>query len=60
MIWIEIVCDGCMYTPFGESYRKGSVSKLKKDAKNANWKEVDGKIYCPECYKKMKRKAKED
>lgn len=33
MIWIEIVCDGCSNNPWGESYRKGSVQRIKAIAK---------------------------
>lgn len=55
MIWVEIVCDGCNFNPFGEEYRSTSVSRIKKKAKEAGWKTIDGKIYCPECKEKMRR-----
>lgn len=54
MIYIEIVCDGCCYNPFGNEYTQGSVSKLKKEAKEAGWKTIKGKIYCPKCQERMK------
>ena len=55
MVWVEIVCDGCSSNPFGEIYMSNSVSKIKKKAKEAGWKTIDGKIYCPECQERMKR-----
>ena len=54
MVWIEIVCDGCNDSPFGESYKSNSVSRLKKAAKDAGWRTINGKIYCPECQNKVK------
>lgn len=58
MIWIEIVCDGCNDNPFGESYRKGSLTRLKQWAKQNGWKIIKGKIYCPNCQSKLKANKK--
>lgn len=55
MIWVEIVCDGCSTDPFGEMYTSNSISKMKKKTKEAGWKTINEKIYCPECQEKMKR-----
>lgn len=52
MVWIELVCDGCNDNPFGERYRKGSLAKLKQEAKCSGWKITKGKIYCDECIKR--------
>lgn len=60
MIWIEMVCDRCMNNPFGERYKKGSVERLKRYAKQDGWKTVNGKIYCPNCYKVIKGSTKGD
>ncbi len=54
MIWIEIVCDGCNENPWGESYRKGSVQRMKEYAKQNGWKTIKGKIYCPNCQRILK------
>jgi len=54
MVWIEMVCDGCNENPFGEEYMSNSVSRIKKEAKEAGWKTINGKIYCPECQERMK------
>lgn len=54
MIWIEAVCDGCMCAPFGEHYRKGSITRLNESIKNDGWKKIGKKIYCPECAKTLK------
>ena len=53
MIWIEVVCDGCCDNTFGETYRSNSVSKLKKEVKEAGWKTINGKIYCPKCQERL-------
>lgn len=55
MVWVEIVCDSCSNNPFGEIYMSNSVSKIKKKTKEAGWKTINGKIYCPECQERMKR-----
>lgn len=60
MIWIEIVCDGCNYNPFGEFYRKGSIQRIKATAKSAGWKTIKGNIYCPKCQERMKKKARNE
>jgi hypothetical protein len=49
-----MVCDGCNENPFGEEYMSNSVSRIKKEAKEAGWKTINGKIYCPECQERMK------
>jgi hypothetical protein len=54
MIWIEVVCDGCNNNLFGETYRSNSVSRIKKEAREAGWKTIKGKIYCTECQERMK------
>ena len=56
MIWIEIVCDGCNYNPWGEHYRRGSIAQLNAKAKECGWKITNGKIYCPECQERMRAK----
>ena len=56
MIWIELVCDGCNDNPWGEYYRKGSVARIKANAKANGWKTINGKIYCPECQARMRAK----
>lgn len=56
MVWIEIVCDGCYDNPIGETYKK-SVSTIKKKAKENGWKTINGKIYCPKCQERMKKKG---
>ena len=58
MVWIEIVCDGCSHSPCGESYRKGSLKRIKAEAKEYGWKTIKGKIYCPKCQKILKAMAK--
>lgn len=60
MIWVELVCDGCCDHPFGEQYISNSVSRLKCRAKEAGWKIINKKIYCPECQKRMKKWDKEE
>ncbi len=54
MIWIELVCDGCSYNPFGSRYRRDSVKDLKMRAKLAGWKVINGSLYCPKCQQKIK------
>jgi len=54
MIWIEVVCDSCNDNPWGESYKKGSVQRIKAKVKQEGWKTVKGKIYCPDCQLKLK------
>ena len=54
MIWVEIVCDGCCDNPYGETYISNSVSRLKKKAKEAGWKTIKGKMYCPRCQERLK------
>lgn len=49
MVWIEIVCDRCNDAPWGESYRRGSVQRLKEITKQCGWKTIKGKLYCPNC-----------
>lgn len=58
MIYIEIVCDGCTRTPWGESYGKGSLKRLKAYAKQDGWKTIKGKIYCPRCQQILKAMSK--
>ena len=58
MIWIEVVCDGCSNNPCGESYQKGSITRLKKEVKTYGWKTIKGKIYCPDCQKILKNRSK--
>ena len=58
MIWIEIVCDECNRVQCGEYYREGSVTRIKADAKANGWKTINGKMYCPNCFEKLKEKNK--
>ena len=60
MIWIEIVCDGCNDNPWGERYRKGSLTRLKQNVKHDGWKTIKGKIYCPKCIQRIKESEKSD
>ena len=59
MIWIEMVCDGCQ-SPCGESYRKGSLKRIKAEAKGYGWKTIKGKMYCPRCQKNFKSNGKSE
>lgn len=59
MIWVEIVCDGCNDNPLGEFYRKGSIQRIKANAKSDGWKFIKGGMYCPKCQEKMKRQKGE-
>ncbi len=54
MVWIEMVCDGCNYNPYGEPYEKGSLKRIKAEAKQNGWKTIKGKIYCPKCQQVLK------
>lgn len=56
MIWVEIVCDGCYDNPYGNTYSRDSVSRLKKKVKEAGWKTIKGEIFCPKCQERMKNK----
>ncbi len=56
MFWIELMCDGCNDNPWGERYRKGSVNRLKTNAKADGWKTIKGKLYCPKCQQRLKAK----
>lgn len=55
MVWVEIVCDGCNNSPYGETYMQGSDKRLKDMAKREGWKTIKGKIYCTECQLKLKK-----
>ena len=57
MIWIEMVCDGCQ-SPCGESYRKGSLKRIKAEAKGYGWKTIKGKMYFPDVKKILKAMEK--
>ena len=59
MVWVEIVCDSCCDNTYGESYRQGSIKKLKDMAKENGWKITKGKAYCPKCQLKLSKSAKE-
>ena len=59
MIWIEIVCDACNDILCGESYRKGSVQRIKEDAKRCGWKTIKGELYCPCCQRRLKTESED-
>ncbi len=58
MIWIELVCDGCNASPYGEIYGKGVVQMIKDWAKQDGWKTIKGKVYCPTCQQRLKEQGR--
>jgi len=60
MIWIEMVCDKCSWINFGGIYKRGSVSEIKKKAKESGWKTINGKNYCPKCAEEIKKKERNE
>lgn len=53
-----LICDGNCGRNFGVDNRHETAAQHRESAKQAGWRYVNGKDFCPECFPKAEKRKK--